>query len=244
VRFAPSARSFVVGLALLAAGLGAYAVARQTSVFAVRQIELVGAPPAVAVQIRQAVGDFRGVSLVALDGADLLRRVDSVPAVYSATYDRAFPHTLRISVRPEDPVAVLRRGPDSWLVSARGRVLKSLPARSLLALPRIWVPAATRVELGTMLQDRAGGVAARALAPLVNAPFPAHIATVSLVGDELSFALGSGAEVRLGRAEDLRLKLAIARRIVRSLPAGTRYLDVSVPARPVAGTNSQVSGTR
>jgi hypothetical protein len=34
----------------------------------------------------------------------------------------------------------------------------------------------------------------------------------------------------------VRLKLAIARRALRGLPAGTAYLDVSVPGRPVAGT--------
>jgi cell division septal protein FtsQ len=164
-----------------------------------------------------------------------------VPTVYAARYDRAFPHTLRIVVQPEEPVAVLRRGPDSWLVSARGRVVERLRPRTLLGLPRIWVPAATQVELGQALAPAAGGIAARALEPLVHARFPAHIATVTLAHDELAFQLMSGVELRLGRPEDLRLKLAIARRIVTALPASTQYVDVSVPERPVAGTNPQVS---
>ena len=35
-------------------------------------------------------------------------------------FDRDFPHTLRVRVRLERPVAVLRRGPDAWLVSVLG----------------------------------------------------------------------------------------------------------------------------
>ena len=240
-RFAPSSRSLLVGFALLALGLLAYAGARQTSLFAIRRIELAGAPPPVAAQIRRAVADFDGVSLVALDGADLVRRVEDVPTVEAARYDRAFPHTLRLVIRPEEPVAVLRRGPDSWLVSARGRVVERLRPRALLGLPRVWVPAATPVELGQILPPASGRVAARALEPLVHARFPARIATVTLAHDELTFRLASGLELRLGRPEDLRLKLAVARRIVTALPPGAQYVDVSVPERPVVGTNPQVS---
>jgi cell division protein FtsQ len=240
-RAAPSGRSLLVGLTLLALGLVAYAGARQTSLFAIRRIELAGAPPQVAAQVRRTVAGFQGTSLVALDGADLIRRIQDVPTVYAARYDRAFPHTLRIVLRPEEPVAVLRRGPDSWLLSARGRVVERLRPRSLLGLPRVWVPAATQVELGQILAPTSGGVAARALEPLVHARFPARIATVTLAHDELAFQLASGVELRLGRPDDLRLKLAIARRIVTTLPAGTQYVDVSVPERPVVGTNPQVS---
>jgi len=48
--------------------------------------------------------------------------------------------------------------------------------------------------------------------------------------------------LRLGEPTDVRLKLAIARRALRVLPAGATYVDVSVPGRPVAGTDPQVSG--
>ena len=61
----------------------------------------------------------------------------------------------------------------------------------------------------------------------------------------LTLELGSGLELRLGDAGDLRLKLAIARRILRSAAAQSAtsgYLDVSLPERPVLGLNSQVGG--
>jgi hypothetical protein len=57
--------------------------------------------------------------------------------------------------------------------------------------------------------------------------------------------LGGGLDVRLGDQGDLKLKLAIARRILRATAAataGSGYLDVSVPERPVLFLNSQVVG--
>jgi hypothetical protein len=60
---------------------------------------------------------------------------------------------------------------------------------------------------------------------------------------ELTFLLGSGLQLRLGQLQAIPLKLAVADRIVPGVLAqgGYAYLDVSVPARPVAGTtlNSQ-----
>ena len=51
--------------------------------------------------------------------------------------------------------------------------------------------------------------------------------------------LGSGTEVRLGDGGDLRLKLSIVKRLL-PLTVGARYVDVSVPERPVAAYNPQV----
>ena len=52
----------------------------------------------------------------------------------------------------------------------------------------------------------------------------------------MTLVLDSGLEVRLGDLGDLRLKLAIAKRILQAVGAGpstSGYLDVSVPERPV-----------
>jgi len=64
---------------------------------------------------------------------------------------------------------------------------------------------------------------------------------------ELTLVLGGGSdfELRLGDPSDLRLKLAIGRRILASTgaaTAGAGYLDVSLPERPVLAANSQVGG--
>jgi cell division protein FtsQ len=234
-RLLPSARSLLVGWAIVAAAVGGYLVARETSLFAIDRIVVEGAPPAVAVQVRRSAAGTLGQSLVALDGAALLGRVQALPWVRSARYDRAFPHTLRLLVRPEQPVAVLRAGARSWLVAGDARVLQPVRRRAEPGLPRIWVQSSTSVAVGQRLDRESGGAAARTLAPLARGSFPRRIVSVSLAGDELVFALVGGLQLRLGRPEDLRLKLAVARGILPHLPGGTGYLDVSVPERPVSG---------
>ncbi|HLY94676.1 MAG TPA: FtsQ-type POTRA domain-containing protein [Gaiellaceae bacterium] len=229
----PSRRSLAIGLGLIALAGGAYAVARETSAFAIRHVEVVGGSPLLRAHVRKELVSLRGTNLLGLDGSALERRVAAMPAVVSATYDRSFPHTLRITIVPETPVAVLHRGTQTWLVSARARVIARLVPGARPLLPRIWVPTAAPVTVGDFLVPEYGGTAARTLGLVQH--FPARIATATLAHDELTFALRSGVEIRFGAPMDIRLKLAIARRALRVLPAGTTYLDVSVPGRPVAG---------
>jgi cell division protein FtsQ len=205
----------------------------------VRRIEIAGAPPAVARQIDRALAPLVGTSLVALDGQGLERRIDGLPSVVAVRYDRAFPHTLRISVVPERAVAVLRSGDTAWLVSARARVIARIAPAALPALPRIWLPAATRIVPGAFLAPTAGGAAARALG--FSHGFPVRIRFASSGNGGVVFHLASGLDLRLGDPGDTRLKLAVARRALPLLPSGTTYLDVSLPGRPVAGGNPQLS---
>jgi len=74
------------------------------------------------------------------------------------------------------------------------------------------------------------------LIALLAVPGVGLIATAAMAHHELVLRLRSGIELRLGRPTDVRLKLAVARRALRGLPSGAAYLDVSVPGRPVAGT--------
>lgn len=239
-RAAPSARSVVIGIGLLAAAIGGYAVLRTSSAFAVRHIEVRGASPAVAAEVRRSLAPLRGHSLLGLDGGALVRRVDDLSTVEWATYDRAFPHTLRLTVAPELPVAVLHRGTETWLLSRRGRVIARIPVGTHTGLARIWVPRRAPVAVGAVVSSDDALVVARALA--LTGPLPVRIATAALAHGQLTLQLRSGLELRLGEPTDVRLKLAIVRRALRQLPAGSTYLDVSLPGRPVAGSdNPQVS---
>jgi cell division protein FtsQ len=239
-RFAPSRRSVAVGVGLIAVAGGAYTVARLTSAFAIARLEVTGVPAGVQQQVRRVLKPLVGTNLLALDGAALERRAEALPSVVSVRYDRAFPHTLRIHVIPEVPVAVLHRGKETWLLSARGRVVKRVANGTYPAMARVWVPTKAAVAVGAFLAPAAGGTEARTLG--LAARFPAHISTVSLAHGELVYRLRSGLELRLGDPTDVRLKLAIARRALARLPTGATYVDVSVPERPVAGTdNPQLS---
>jgi cell division protein FtsQ len=242
-RFAPSRRSVALGLALVALAAVGYVAARDTSMFAVRTLVVRGGTPALRAQVTSALRGLQGLSLLRVDGGMLDGRLGAIPAVASFRYDRAFPHTLRVTVRAERPVLVLRLGPQAYLVSATGRVLRLLAHPRASSLPRMWLPAATPAHPGdpAPLDVR---IAAAALAPLRPGILPGGVDTVLADRTQLTFRLRSGFEVRLGDLGDVRLKLAIARRILASTAAAwsAGYIDVSVPERPVLYSNSQVAG--
>jgi cell division septal protein FtsQ len=239
----PSGRSIAAGLGLLALGAALYAGARTTPLFAITRIELRGGTPALARELRDELASLEGTSLLALDGQRLLARVEAIPAVRAAAYDRAFPHTLVVVVERERPLAVLRRGPESWLLSARGRVLGRISRGDHAHLPRVWVvrtPTGPRITAGDFAGADEAKRAVRALRPLLAEPLPVRVRTVRVGRGDLTFKLGTGAELRLGSETQLALKLAVARQILPSLrpptAGGPAYLDVSVVERPVAGT--------
>jgi cell division protein FtsQ len=241
LRALPSGRSLSIGFALVAAAVGLYALARFSPMFALQRIEVEGGPPSVAAHVRAALTPLEGTSLLALDGAAVQRALAPLTDVSTAHYDRAFPHTLRIVVHPERPVAIARRGADAWLVSADARVIASTPLGTHRDLPRVWLSASVDPQPGATLGDGAALRAVRALARAERAHFRGRILFVRLREHDLTFVLASGFELRLGDVRAIRLKLAVAAQIVPQLlqSGGYAYLDVSVPRRPVAGTNSQ-----
>jgi cell division protein FtsQ len=234
LRLKPSRRSLVVGCGIVALAPCAYAVARETSVFAVESIDVRGGGPRIDVQVRRTLGQFVGTNLLALDGAAVLRRIEALPTVVRASYDRTFPHTLRVTVVPERPVAVLRLGSDSWLLSVRGRVIGRLAPHAEPHLPRIWVPGSKPVRPGSLVAATEGGAVARALG--LAGSFGARVASASYRDGSLVFRLRSGIELVLGDTTNARLKAAVAARTLPLVPTGTTFLDVSVPGRPVSGT--------
>jgi cell division protein FtsQ len=242
-RLPPEARRrllpVLAALVLVSAAIGTYVAARQTGIFALERIEVVGAPPAVAAQVRATLRPYLGHSLVRFDSGAATRRLSTVAEVAETRFDRAFPHTLKVRVRAERPVAVLRQGSDAWLVSSTARVLRRLE-RPYPRLPRIWVPRSADIAVNSTL----GGLGAQgvaALAPLRPLRVGADVRQVQTGDGELTLLLGSGTEIRLGDSGDLRLKLAIAKQLL-PVTTGAHYLDISVPERPVASFNPQVGG--
>jgi cell division protein FtsQ len=237
----PLLAGLVVGAALLAL---AYLGARETSVFAVRSIDVRGATAPTAAAVRAQLADVLGESLVGLDAGDALARVRSLPAVSGASLDRSFPGTLRVQVRPERPVAVLRRGAASWLVSARGRVLAALEPGAEPGLPRIWIAAGPALVPGHIVEAGGAAAAVRALARVPD-DFPLRVRAARSDEDGVTLVLAGELELRLGEPGSVPLKLAVAAAVLRSLSEAERaelaYLDVATPGRVVGGLKSQLS---
>jgi cell division protein FtsQ len=229
-RFVPSRRSLLICAGVVAIAAGGYAIARETSIFAIQRVDVTGGSKAVDAQVARALAPLVGKSLVGLNGAEVIRRTEALSTVVTATYDRAFPSTLRVKVVRENPVAVLRVGPLAWVVSARGRIIRPVDAHGAPTLPRMWI-AGMKVRVGDMLSPSSGRALTRALT--AAGPLRARIATASMTGGLLFFHLRSGRELVLGTPIDVGLKVAVAEQVLQHLPSGTRTIDVSVPSRPV-----------
>ena len=243
-RFAPSVRSILIGIVLLALSFGGYVVARNTSLFAVRAVDVRGGTPQLRREVRIALGPELGRSLLRVDLAALDERLSSLSGLRSFTYDRAFPHTLRVVVRPERPVLVVRQGSGAYLVAMGGRVLRPLAHPHLSSLPRLYVTKDVKLTVGSTPSAALAGAAA-AVGVARGAALPGGVHFVDVGPHDLTLRLGTAFELRLGDSSDLRLKVAIARRILRvsgDVTTGDGYLDVSVPERPVLAANSQVGG--
>jgi cell division septal protein FtsQ len=243
--FVPSRRAVLATGAVLLVLALAYLAARTTPLFAVRSVEVTGAPAPVRAEVETAVARFAGTSLVALDGAELVRRVEALPTVVSARYDRAFPHTLRIFVVPERAVAVVAYRGTRWLVSDSGRVMRRAERQELRAYPRIRLRTAAELTPGETIRDPRTMEPLRALAK-IRQDFPVRVHVGRFVDGELTFVLPADAELRLGEPVDLDVKLAAAAQVLAALSGEERarlaYLDVSLPERPVATDKPQVAG--
>ena len=242
----PSWRVLAIAFGVALAVGGGYVVARQSALFAVQTLEIRGAPPAVSAQVREALRPLEGESMLRVDLDAVAGRLAALPSVQHAGFDRAFPHTLRVSVVAERPVAVLRRGSEAWLVSARGRVIRQLPRPRLSSLPRVWVPTTVTAAAGDTLGDAETVRAVRALAVAsAGARLPARVMSARAGEGELTLLLAAGTEVELADERELPLKLAVAREVLLALEPSVdgwpAYIDLTVPGRPVVGyASSQV----
>jgi cell division protein FtsQ len=233
VRFVPSGRSLAATLGLLVAVGVAYLVAYATPVFALERVEVSGAPPELAREVRKATRDLVGTSLVAIDADDVEGRLRALPAVAGAFVDRSFPNTLVVKVAPERPVAVVRTGRSSWLVTGAGKVIRGIETGTQRHFPRLWLAKGATIRLGGQIPP--GFVpATRALAEAHAVGLGSRVKGIRPVGDELTLVLRRGTEIRLGRATEVGLKLTVASRVLQLVDGTPEYIDVSVPQRAVA----------
>ena len=239
----PSGRALLVAFAAVAAIVGGYFAARETSMFAVQRIEVTGARPSVIERVDAALAPLDGTSLLSLNAADLDERLSRLRDVSLISYDRAFPHTAKVVVSAERPVAVLRRGSQAWIVTERGRVLEPIGDPRASGLPRIWAADAPIPSAGETADHGRGASPCppprrRAVGRLRSL----HVTSArrAYVDGDLSLVLGSGTEIRLGDADDLALQLAVAERVLEATGPGAQYVDVSVPQRAVVQSTSSL----
>ena len=212
-----------------------------SSIFSASQVSVTGATPRVDALVRTAVGqDTAGESLLRVDASALAARLEAIPDVKVAHVDRAFPHTVAVSVVMERPAALVRAGKSSYIVADDGRVLRAA-AKASDKMPRLVLPPSDQPAPGRTIATAQMRSALRVLS-VVPRQFPEGIARLKKVfasqGGVVAI-FGHRLQVRLGTTGSLDVKLHVAARVLSRMGGSIRrsvaYVDVSAPARPAIG---------
>jgi cell division protein FtsQ len=228
----------VVGALLLPGG---YWGLEHSSVFSASRVVVTGATKGVDAQVRTLIStDVAGKSLLQVDASSLAARLDAMPYVRSARVDRAFPHTVAVTVVMERPVAFVRAGKAGYVISSDGRVLRAT-AKAPKHLAKLMLPAGPAQTPGHTI---ATAPMQAALSVLTTAPhsFPRDIARIKGVTSGpagVVATFGHHLHIRLGDTTRLQLKLRVAALVLSKMGESIRrsvaYVDVSSPARPTLG---------
>jgi len=214
--------------AVVAAGV----LVLRSAIFDVDRVKVTGAMHVSGAEVRDVAGVDLGAPLTFVHTAAVEARVERLPWVADATVSRDWPGTLLISVNEHQPVAFIR--------GAEGMVL--LVAEGGAVLGEAGVPPEGAVEItGVRRLPAPGDVLVPSGAAGVVGHLPdalaARVGAIDLGEAGVSVRLIFGPEVRLGTLDDLAAKGAAAEAVLERLgDAEATYIDVSVPAAPVAGT--------
>lgn len=229
----PRARRWAIALVLLTLVLfSIYRLwFRSSSFVTVQHVTVSGLTTDDAPRIRAAlVAAAHDMSTLDVQQAALDSAVAGFPIVKEVSATPAFPHTLRIRVVEEQPVALLEVGGERLLLAGDGSVLRGVVTGHPLPVIRSSgsVPNA-RLERGAAAAELR--VAAAAPAPLAG-----RLSGVSEGKRGLYVSLRNGPQIFFGDAGRLDAKWAAAAAVLADPSSkGASYVDVRLPQRPVAG---------
>lgn len=221
---------WTIGLIVFGSVVAVAWVVTHSSLLEVGRIRVTGAQQAAPAEVQRAAG-VRGDPILFVDTGAVEHRVERVAWVDEARVHRSLGGEVDIHVTERRPAAWVRRAPDRVaLVDVHGRVLADAPVPPP-GLPEITglraVPRAGR--------DIAPNAAARVLEKLPRA-LGLRTTRVTVDGDAVTLGLKDGPEVRLGSPRDVATKARAALAVLAATEgAPPRYIDVRVPAAPVAG---------
>jgi len=225
---------FGLGLVLvLAVSFAGWMWLRDSSLVAVRTVEITGVTASDGEQVKSAL-EAAGLEMTTLHVnpqalRDATANLTSVGSLKVAT---DFPHTLRVQVIERQPVAALEtKGEQERIpVTGDGVVMRGVTAER--DLPNLVLDSAA---LGPKVTDQR---ALRALTIAGAAPDELLRRSSQVVVNKqgVVVSLKNGPELVFGSDADARSKwIAAARVLAESSAAGATYLDLRIPGRVAAG---------
>lgn len=225
----------VLALALLAGG---WLWLRDSSLVAVREVQVTGATGPQAEAIRAALAAAgRDQTTLRVRGDALRKAAAPYPIVRDLAWDTDLPRRLRIRVLEHDPVAALRtaRGP-RVPVAGDGRLLRGAGMG-----PEVPDLAVRVAPAGDRLEDRRAlaGLSLLAAAPR---PLRRRVERLALGPSGWTASLRDGPRVAFGDSTRPNAKWAsLAAVLTAPETAGTTRIDVQVPERPSASGLEQIA---
>jgi cell division protein FtsQ len=226
-----------VAVLLLSAAV-AFFWLRSTDIFDVKVIAATGTERITKAQVADITSEIVGESLLSISTEATKEALLALPYVESAEVHRGFPNTLEIEVVECKPVARLQTEEgETWLVSDGGKVLEGADPTGLQELPLLALEGSPSIAPGERLPAVVADVLPLAVAVQADdmrtrLPGLQEIA-ISAAGYS-ALVLAEGGEVRLGSADGLVQKLALAVDIVQQCLADGKvieYIDASVAGR-------------
>ena len=224
-------RLLVALLLLGALGYGGWTWLRDSSLAAVRDVEISGTTSSEEPKVRAAL-DAAARDMTTLHvREDALRSAVAQYSSVAAIEVRAdFPHTLKIRVIEHTPVAVLVSGDREIAASGDGLVLRGVVADGDLPVIKVDAPP-TGERVGNANTRTALTIAAAAPDALRR-----RVDRLWTGPRGMMLALVDGPDLIFGDASEARRKwLSAARVLADPSAAGATYLDVRIPERVAAG---------
>jgi cell division protein FtsQ len=227
-------RFLLVAVGLVGLAVGAWGLTR-TPLLDLDHVRVEGVAAADAGEVRTTLDLEPGTAMFDLDLGGIERDLTALPWVRSATAEREWPGTVRVTVEPRTPVAVvgLVTGGASFLVDREGVLLR--PAGTDSNLPRIAV--APTVAPGEVERS---ALPAIDVAVAIPDDLLSWVDAVTLVGKsipadqhDLGLDLVGSAQVRLGGVEFIDDKLAAVRAVLEGTDLScVELIDVAVADLP------------
>lgn len=224
----PRRAGALVGL-LAVLGL-AWFVVRSSPLSAVRRVEVHGVSGMDAGPIGSAlVAAAKRQSTLGVDVGALRAAVARYHLVSRLQVSASFPHTLRITVTEQLPVATLRDGSERAVVASDGVVLD----------PRVVAGAAPTIDVPSLPSGHVTDLQLRSELAVLGAAPPVllhRVARIYTSPNGLTVLMRNGLLIFFGDSARPHAKWLSAARVIASpLAAGATYVDVRVPDRPAAG---------
>ena len=238
----------MLSLALLA-GI-AFLVLRSSSVFAITNIQVEPTEHVSNEQIQKLIAVEEGTTLLNMDESLITQELQKDPWVASATYERQFPNTLRITIteRKVTAIVALSSGPVAWYLGENNVWLEAdqlnVPegkTTATVALEKATsegellitdVPATVSPVAGTTATD-AEIQAVMQYQSTFSSELTSQIVSYSASSvDAISVTLTNGVQVALGSPTQIADKEKVILAMLKQFPGELTYLNVRTPASP------------